>query len=482
VLVLLALAVILWLPSVLEPSDIAREPEAASAGGEPEAAQAGTAGAGTEARNRAGQATAEDQGPPAAKPFAEAQAARQRREAQDILNELLDVRERLVARGAEQWASDALASIAEQATAGDALYREREFEQAITTYQQALEYSRELEASIPEQLQQQLEQARAALESGEAQAAADALALAGLLAPDNAELAALSRRLEALPQVLAALEQATQAESQGELPAAVEAAQRAVAADGEHQRAAAELSRLQTALVRAQFTAAMSAGYQALDEERFAAAREAFRRAGKLRSDSAEVRTALLEVDSAETAYTLRQLDARAARAVAAEDWSEAVARYEEAIAIDSSVLFAQRGLQQARPRAELDTGLQRLLSEPLRLADENVAQAARRALQLAQGIEAPGPRLQQQIAELSQLIEQASTPITVSLRSDGQTEVTLLRVARLGQFEQRSMELRPGEYTALGTRRGYRDVRISFVVSHEQEPAPVTIACTEAI
>ncbi len=54
--------------------------------------------------------------------------------------------------------------------------------------------------------------------------------------------------------------------------------------------------------------------------------------------------------------------------------------------------------------------------------------------------------------------------------------------VARLGSFAQHELTLRPGTYTAVGSRNGYRDVRHSFTVRHDSQPAPLTIACTEPI
>jgi hypothetical protein len=54
--------------------------------------------------------------------------------------------------------------------------------------------------------------------------------------------------------------------------------------------------------------------------------------------------------------------------------------------------------------------------------------------------------------------------------------------VARLGKFDQRELSLRPGTYTAVGSRIGYRDVRLEFTVTPDSAPPTVNIACTEAI
>ena len=50
-------------------------------------------------------------------------------------------------------------------------------------------------------------------------------------------------------------------------------------------------------------------------------------------------------------------------------------------------------------------------------------------------------------------------------MTSDGLTDITLLRVRRLGTLAEQTLSLRPGVYTAVGIRNGYRDVRIKFEV-----------------
>jgi hypothetical protein len=71
---------------------------------------------------------------------------------------------------------------------------------------------------------------------------------------------------------------------------------------------------------------------------------------------------------------------------------------------------------------------------------------------------------------------------VAVQLESDGETEVTVYRVGRLGRFQTRQLELRPGSYTVVGSRRGYRDVRRELEVAPGQSPPPLRIVCQEAI
>ena len=55
-------------------------------------------------------------------------------------------------------------------------------------------------------------------------------------------------------------------------------------------------------------------------------------------------------------------------------------------------------------------------------------------------------------------------------------------KVGRLGTFTERALDLHPGTYTVVGTRRGYRDVRRQLVIEPGQKPAPLEVRCEEKI
>ena len=101
---------------------------------------------------------------------------------------------------------------------------------------------------------------------------------------------------------------------------------------------------------------------------------------------------------------------------------------------------------------------------------------------QQALGLERKGPLLREQLVQLDRLLELAVVPIPVLLQSDEQTDVTVYKVAHLGTFRRQQLSLKPGVYTAVGVRSGYRDVRKQFRVSPEQDNPIVEIRCTEPI
>lgn len=414
-------------------------------------------------------------------PFAEAQEGALRRDAQEVLQAVLTVQASLAERGAATWGEPGYSQALASAGNGDAAYRERNFSAATVDYQNALDQFFALEASLPERVESLYETLIAEIERGEllgAQARFNALQE---MAPADSRLVALESRIGKLPEVTAALETAAASEAAGDLGAAVAAAQKATQADPQHQRAQKRLATLQSARTQAQFTTAMTAGYAALTQQRFAEADAAFRAAAKLMPAAPEPGAALIELDQARTQATLIALRKQGAEAELTERWTEAVAHYEEALQIDGLMLFATEGMERARPRADLDARLANIPKEQDRLVDQRVLAEAEAALAEAAKIAGPGPRLQSQIAAAREAIHYAKTPVAVSITSDGATDITLLRVRRLGTLAKQTLSLRPGTYTAVGIRDGFRDVRVVFDVRPDQDNA-VTVNCIEPI
>jgi tetratricopeptide (TPR) repeat protein len=466
-LLLLALLVVFWLPRQVSPP-------AADAQGQP-AAEADSQ-ASPAARGSAKEA------PPEASPWSDAQAAKLRKEAQDVLQELLELQFALQEQGAEQWAGEAYKAASETAAKGDELYRQREYTAAKDHYQQSLEAFQGIADSGPEIVDQQLQLARQGIEALTPEPVDAALALAELIEPENAELAKLKQRAANLEALAALMNEAATAENSGDLALAEQQLQQATALDAQHEGAAAELARVSAAYIDQQFNDAMSDGYNALDEGRYSQAREQFRRAAKLQAGSEEAASALREVASTEQASRLQRLKGDGSRYEQAEQWQQAVAAYEKAASIDSDVLFAAEGLQRSRARARLDTQFKAAIDKPERLSDVAVAEATAKLLQQARNISPRGPVLEQQISRLDTLLAQANTLVPVTFRSDEQTEVIIYKVARLGRFQQRELTLRPGTYKVRGSRNGYRDVLESITISHQGAPTAITIACREPI
>jgi eukaryotic-like serine/threonine-protein kinase len=93
-----------------------------------------------------------------------------------------------------------------------------------------------------------------------------------------------------------------------------------------------------------------------------------------------------------------------------------------------------------------------------------------------------PGPVLRGQIDRLSALLPGFDKPVHLSLVSDNLTQVAIPSIGSFGSFTRRELDLKPGRYTVIGTREGYRDVRRDITVSPGQDNVTINVSCDEAI
>jgi tetratricopeptide (TPR) repeat protein len=226
----------------------------------------------------------------------------------------------------------------------------------------------------------------------------------------------------------------------------------------------------------------MTEGLLALAEHDYASARAAFRMAEKLQPGSPEPADGLLQVDQGIRLDRIASLERRAEEEKAAERWATAIETYEAILEIDGNLLFAQQGLAEAQRMSALHAELADYIATPDSLsAPATMAKATRLVVDITRR-SAIGPRLADERDQLSRLLKRAATPLKVRLVSDNLTDVSIYKVGKLGSFESRELSLRPGTYVAVGSRPGFRDVRLEFQVAPEADMQPVVVRCEEAI
>lgn len=406
----------------------------------------------------------------------------QRQRAEALAARWHELQAKLTAMQVSQWAAEDAAALAQQAQQADARFTAREYAAAIDGYAQAIRRAGQLQARAREVLATALADGRDALQAGDAATAAQAFARAISIDADNAEALAGQRRARNFDAVRAQLNKAAAAQSQGDLASARAGFQRVLALDAENPTARAGLAKLQAAAANTAFAAQMSRGLTALERSDYAAAQAAFNAALQLRAGAPAARDGLERARLGLQSARVQSLRETAQQAEQDEQWRAARAAYAAALTIDSSLAFAQQGLQRAERRAALAARMQSHIEHASRLSASSVRADAGAALAEAAAISAPGPRLRAQMQQLSGLIARATTPVDIALRSDGKTQVIVYPIGALGQFETRSLSLTPGQYTAIGRRPGYREVRVPFVVTGDGVANVPIIQCEEPI
>lgn len=425
--------------------------------------------------------------PPAAPAAADATAAPVAvAEVDAALGEFLRLDDDLKKAGADRWGGSDWSALRSQAQAADSAYRDRDLAAALAGYRSATTLGRGLLASAPQRLATALAAGEAALLAGSQAEATAGFTTALALAPDNAAARRGLARAARLDQLLALMSRAQVAESAGQRAQALDLYRQAATLDPAWAPAGAGVARLSQAVARDNYETQMARGLAEQSAGRSAAARAAFTAALQARPGDATAQAALAQLDADSKLAQLAAQQAEARGFAQAERWADAVQRYEAMLGVDPNLVAAREGREQARARLDLDTRLRAAIGNTDHFNDDAVLAAARELLADARATLTatvqPAPVLAGQVAELERLVRVGAIPVPVLLESDNLTEVTIFKVGRLGAFNSRILELRPGTYTAVGARPGYRDVRRSFRVAPGGGQAAVVVRCEDAI
>lgn len=419
---------------------------------------------------------------PADSPFADAQLARERKQAQEILSQVLQLQDQLEGQRVDQWAAEAYQNALNTAANADEYYRQREFSIAQEQYRSSLAQLTDLKATAEQALVTQLALGQAALDNKDANAANTAFTLALAIDPNNARAQSGKQSAEALESILDLLRKGRLEEKTDHWEKARALYQQALALDSNSPLAQQALSNIEQKLRDRNFTRAMSAGFKALDQGQFNEAKSHFLAAQAIKPNDEAVPIALQQVNNQKINTNITQKLAAARQAEAEERWLDANKLYVSLLATDSTLVDAIVGKLRTDARAALEQRTQNALAGALELNKPANYNAAQQTLQELDALGDSGPRLTQQRTQLRELLAQVSQPRQVVLQSDNLTQVTIFHVGRIGNFSQHVLTLKPGTYVAVGSRPGFRDVREEFIVGLNDKEVTVNIRCTDKI
>lgn len=417
---------------------------------------------------------------PSVEPWKLAQAAKMRKDAEAMLEQLLEQQFFLEDERTTVWAPDEFEQLKALAIEGDQAFRKNDFETALARYTTGKTLADELAERSRTVLDETLTAAAAKLASANSAEAARLFQLAIDIEPDSQAAAQGLQRAQNLDEVLALVAEGEALEQSGQTRDARDAFSRATKLDGQWKPAQEGLARVQRRIAGSVYSRHMSDGFAALERGDFADAQDAFEKAGRLKPGAAEVSSALAQLDTAIRLKEVNRLQSRAAELERQGDLRGAEQQYQAILDQDPSSDTAS-AMRRVREHAEVDELLDELLAQPSRLSNDSVFATAQDVLERVDPYMSD-PSISQRTSQLRGYMQAAKIPQPVELLSDGKTDILLYRVGRLGTLTRESLSLRPGEYTAVGTRNGYRDVRVRFDVTPGESAAPVEIICRERI
>tara|TARA_R110002049_G_scaffold182041_2_gene349627 strand:+ start:53293 stop:54852 length:1560 start_codon:yes stop_codon:yes gene_type:complete len=403
-------------------------------------------------------------------------------EAGKLLASIIELEAHLDRHAVKKWAAEKYADAVEQGRIGDEHYRRQQYRQASETFQLAINRLQDLKQRIQPTLMQALTRGEQALTQGDQNTAFQQFALAIAISPQDMRAINGVQRTKTLEQLFALLQRGSSFEFHNQLQQAKLVYEEAITLDPLSDEARAALARVDTRLADEEFSRILAVAYQALQNRQYTDARAAFKDAKKLKPDASEPVTGLNKVDAAIREAKIENLLVEAEHFVQLQQWQQAATSFEKVLRLNNNHKQASSGLRDSNAKAMILDELKAALASSDQLYKDKVLQDAEKVLESVAGLTSPGAIIEQHYEQLQRLVRVAATPVPVILVSDNHTEVVVFKVKRLGKFKQYELQLRPGPYTVVGTRNGYRDVRKVINIKPESNNSSIMIVCEESI
>jgi hypothetical protein len=398
--------------------------------------------------------------------------------AEQKMGEFINLKNELDNKGAAQWGRARYTEMVAFAKKGDQFLLDQAYSSAAHNYSAAIAEAITLADQSDEALEKLLEQGHQALDEGDGARALENYRLA-LMIDAHSDAAQLGlKRAKTIEAVMKLMASGRQHEKNNKLSFALTDYGEALRLDPESEKVRHALNRVKTLIKEREFAALMSDGLTALHNNDYPLARTKLLEAKSFKPASQEIRDALNQVDEGLRLARIEKLRQTALAAEKTENWEQALSAYSEVLQIDESIEFASIGKQRSVEQIQIAKRIKHYLEKPNILASDRQLQNAILLLNQASQIKPKGARLAAQIEKLSRLVDAAQTPIKVTITSDNFTDVAVYKIARLGKFSVKELNLKPGTYTVVGARDGYQDVRQKIVIKAGQEPVQISIIC----
>jgi tetratricopeptide (TPR) repeat protein len=410
------------------------------------------------------------------------QAADSRRIAEQAMQDFLHVRARLELANAPVWGEPEWSQALEGSARGNDLFGQRQFSMAAEALTASTELLLSLESGSGQRLQNALDSGWQALQLDDGAGAEIFFETALSIETDNEVALTGLARARVRSNLLGLMAAGEVALSTNDLLGARAAYRQATELDGAYEPAEMALYDVNEKITELAFSDAMSRALRALEAEQVEAAEAALKQAATLKPGDEVVRNTQYQLAQTRQKLWLAGQRKQATRQEANENWAAATAIYRKVLASVPQAGFANQGLSFAEDRERLHRQFDHYLADPTRVWSDEPRANAEQLIESAGTPPESEPRLAEKASRLQKLIIEADTPRTVTLQSDGLTQVQIYHVGRFGQFTSQQLELRPGTYTIVGSRQGYRDVRQTFTVKPGSDQPLIVIRCEEPV
>lgn len=380
----------------------------------------------------------------------------------------------------QAWGGDLLEQALARAKQGDEDFVLEKYESSLAAYEQAVALIDDVVEAGDRLFEESISETRDAISALDHPRAEQALNQALIIKPQSVDALALKLRVEKIPEIQILLRDAKNHELSDRYDEALEVYERVKALDPQTDQLTELIAAARVGRTGRDLQSLISRGFADLAASRFDAARGAFDAALKIDPDNEMAIGGLQQVAEQNDLAVIRRHRSQGEKALQEEDWQVAQKHFGDILKLDSNIQFAKDGMAQAREHQRITTILQKITTEPQRLSSQALFLEAQEILADAENLAYRGDTLESLMEEGRRLLALYRNPVDVVFISDNATDIIVSNIGRIGRFDRKVLNLRPGAYTIRGSQSGCKDIYLSIEVI--PGVGPVDLSCTERL
>jgi tetratricopeptide (TPR) repeat protein len=303
-----------------------------------------------------------------------------------------------------------------------------------------------------------------------------------LVNPQSPDALRLQEKIEKLPQLLPLLNGVKAARAENDLQKEYDFLQQVLIIAPEREGIMDRLGVLSGLIKTQKFDGHISSGFTGIEKRRAKEARYHYQEAQRIDSHRLELSLLQTQLLALERSLRVEQAVKQAEQAIRRDDWQQAKHYFARAAKDAPENKTVAQGLKQSDHVLRLLDGFRFFLKNPYRLTLADVRKEAQQTLVAAEAASNYSFTIKRKAEELRELIFKVNRPIPVTVISDNKTYVLVRSVGRVGIVSQKTIELKPGNYTFEGTRKGFKSKLVKALIPYDQSVFSIQVICDEPI
>ncbi len=381
------------------------------------------------------------------------------------------------------WSPDSNAELREREKNAIKAFGNNQFDVALLELDGLLKKVSELRSIQQKNFLSALEDAQQALTQGYFDQASSAIRDALRYKPKNQDAQKLKDRIASMEIVSRLIKEADVARVENNPSKEMQMLEKAIKYDPYRTDLSDRYNQLVAEHRQQTFNTLLQQTYQSLDNGDVKKAQRNLLKIQKIDAKHPSLEMLSDKIKKLEKDLKYQNLMIKAKTAVQHDNWHEAELHYQQAQLIFPDRDDVENHLQRASRINHYIRIIEQALLRPRRLADNQIALAMEQIIEESAKQAEYSIKLQELTTQLKNTIAEMSTPVTVTISSDGKTHVSVIGVGIIGKVMEYKLKegLKPGHYLFKGKRRRFKDKLVEVHIKPDQ-PATIRVVCDEPI